>query len=258
MAVNIIRWTGVAGCILGVFITMTLKFICMPSSHNHWPSYVENPQYYMENMWKDAGYTYRNGKDLYNLSLHGKKFEDEATFLRSHVQLLCYSVDIEMDDIKHIIVILQTWARYCDSMLLFYSNPEVIAQLNKSGTNLVDSVKLVFYVTGKNDTIKSLLEYTKPMLSGFDWVVYVPANVYLIPGNLRYYIQATAELNDHQRLTFLGKPHVAKLTGTWSLSDESPLVISRAAIVHAFKHLDSNCFHDNLSGRRGLVCLEYL
>lgn len=241
-----IPWSGIFGCVIGVFIATILKVMLIPATRDYWPSYMENRNLYMQALLKDANYSYRSEKDLYRLSQSAEDFRDEAEYLSLHVRLLCYSVDIDSENAEHMNLILRTWAKYCEKTVMFYNNHNTEEEIKKD-IKVGGNVELVYYELGKNHTMSAFLDFVKPIVSQFDWFVYVPADVYLIPDNLRYYIKATE--SGHRTVEFLGRPDIAKLSGLWSLSDDSPLVVSRGAILQASRNLDSNCLYDSLSGK---------
>lgn len=240
-----IPWSGICGCIIGVCIAALLKIMLIPASRNSWPSYVESRYWYLRALTKskEPNYSYKSEKHLY---LSGSNFEDEADFLSAHVRLLCYAVDVDSENTEQMNFILLSWARHCERTLLFYSNHADEDRIKKD-VNFEKTVELVYYDSDKNATMTHLLNFLKPLISQFDWFVYVPADVYLIPSNLRYFIKATEK--NHREMEFLGRPNIAKLSGLWSLSDDSPLVISRKAILQASSKPHSNCLRDSMNGK---------
>lgn len=242
---------GILGFIFGCCITVIIAIICLPSNH-YWPSVYEDRSHYLHDVVFNNNFTYRSALFLYqnSFSSTNKTYKTEEQYLTLKANMLCYSIERETDDEDHARMIISTWARHCDKFVMFYTSRSLLDKLKPQYLNS-EQTRLI-YVDSRNSTIGTLLRTLQLYIPEYHWFTYVPAKVFLIPNNLKYFLLATKM--DHKRVAFLGKPDIGRLFATWQISEESPLAISSRAILTALKTDSTSCFQDDIEGERVRLC----
>ena len=239
------------GFVFGCCLTVIFFILLLPADNFFWPSVYENRLNYLKDAILTDSYIYRSGLYMYQNSLLNvsRQYDREEVYLSKKAAMLCYSVEQEADDETHASLIITTWAQHCDKTIMFYTSSDLLKKLHPRFIHS-DKISLV-YVNSHNSTIGTLMNTLKVYIPNYNWFVYVPAKVFLLPDNLKYYLAASDVQPDH--VAFLGKPYVGKLFGSWEVSDSSPIAMSMQAIKAALNLASSSCNGDNIQGMLSCV-----
>lgn len=244
---------GILGFVFGSCITIIITLIFIPASE-FWPSSYEDRVVYTREIMLNYNFSFLPTLlRLNKTATTNKTFVIEEEYLRQRASILCYSIEEEMDDLKHARLILDTWSAHCDHMIMFYTNYRFMETLHPKYKPPHKSTVELVYLSSHNSTIKSLFSVLQKHLQTYQWFTYVPPKVFLIPNNLRYFL-VSSKLNSKE-ITFSGKPDISRLTGTWAVSMKSPLTMSNGAITKAMNKNDASCLNDYIQGKFVLVIL---
>lgn len=234
------------GFLFGCCLTVIITVLFLPA-REFWPSTYEDRQQYIKDITLKNNFSYHSELSRFNLAQvdSNNTYETEGDYLNQKARLLCYSIEQEADDETHAAIVVSTWARYCDRMIMFYTSPRFTNKI-KSVYIEIAVIKLV-YIDPSNSTIGTLIKELSKEADSYNWFVYVPPKVYLLPNNLKYYLVASKI--DPKSVAFSGRPDIGLFFGDWSVSVRSPLAISTGAILYANKvHPANSCFKDNIQG----------
>lgn len=236
---------GILGFIFGSCITIIITLLFIPA-REFWPSSYEDRVGYIREITRNHGFNFVPTLKRLNKTVPDESFLTEGDYLKERAAILCYSIEQEADNEKHAQMILDTWGKHCNHMIMFHTNVRFMETLHpKYKPPHSKSVELV-YIGSSNSTIRSLFSTLHKHLDKYHWFTYVPPKVYLMPDNLRYFL-VSSRLNPKD-VTFSGRPDISKLTGTWAVSMKSPLTMSKGAIAAAMDTNDESCLNDYIQG----------
>jgi len=240
------------GCCLAVIIA--ILFI---PANNFWPSTNENRLVYLQDLIVKYHFSYLESLQMYkwhmNSQVRNISYETEIDYLRRRVRILCYCIEEEADDETHASLMVTTWGMHCDKTIMFYSSSNLISKIHPR--YIRQGVLDLVYVDYTNSTMTTLLDILKSHVHSYEYFTYVPPYVFLIPDNLRYYLLSSKI--DPDSIAFSGRPDFDKLFGSWSISESSPLAISRGAVVFALNsdNTKSFCHRESIQGRSFILSI---
>jgi len=172
----------IAGFFCGILLFLFIEIAILPRVVHYWPAVTEKRCEYEGRIFSQ-NFSYRSLLEQYRSGAH---YLNEHEFLLSQTAILCYLSDQEVEDAMHLRYILTTWAELCDKTILFYQSSSLLTELKKQlrRKELADNI-IGVYVTGRNNTMLSAINLFRRYRRRYQWVVYVPGYVFLIPDNLR-------------------------------------------------------------------------
>lgn len=218
-------WSMLLGFATGCLMSVTLKYLVLPHVNRTWPSLHEDLIGYYGKLTKMENYDFVPGKHL--LLNNSTDILGEEWFINRQVKIICFSVGMDISNPEHVVYIITSWARYCDKTYIFVAQRKVFELIRQKNIKPASNIQLL-YIDSTNSTFRTAVNTFVKGQEAYSWVVYVPSYVFLIAENLKYFLISCNA--DPQVTVFIGKPHVARLTGQWSLSDRSPLIISQGAL----------------------------
>lgn len=239
-------WNLLLGFVVGCLLSLTLKYFVLPHIGKPWPSLYEDLTGYYSKLTTAEGYGYVSGRDRF--FKHDSEGLDEEWFINRRVKILCFSVDMDVSKPEHVLYIIKSWAQYCDKTYIFVSHAKVFELIRMKNIKPASTIELI-RIDSSNSTFPTAINRFISEKDTYSWVVYVPSYVFLIAQNLKYFLIACNA--DPQLTVFIGKPYVSSLSGQWSLSDRSPLVISLGALKKIAQDTDS-CLNYRLDGENCL------
>jgi len=167
-----------AGFFGGMLISGLLKALLLPTTFIN-PSSTEQRRAYLTDL-QTTGFRFRSLLNQYQSDVNEDVSEQE--YLQTHSLIACFFSDADTSNANNIKYIIKSWAQRCDRTFMIYTQPQLLKDLEKVLTSSHNVVPV--YVDSHNNTMRAFLEFVSQSIQ-FQWIIYVPKQVFLIPDNLR-------------------------------------------------------------------------